>query len=63
MLELDLVLERFLRRHYDRLTERQREQLDRLLGYEDYDLWEAIMGRKEPEDKNLEPVLGLIRNS
>lgn len=63
MLELDLVLERFMDKHFGRLTEQQKEQLHLLLEYEDYDLWEAIMGRKAPENKNLEPVLGLIRAS
>jgi antitoxin CptB len=50
MLENDLVLERFLARRGDALTEDEVAMLDRLLDLPDNELWDLIAGRAEPAD-------------
>jgi antitoxin CptB len=50
MLENDLVLERFLARRGDALTEDEVAMLDRLLDLPDNELWDLIAGRAEPPD-------------
>jgi antitoxin CptB len=42
MLELDLVLERFLGENYVKLTEQQQAEFDALLDLPDQDLWALI---------------------
>lgn len=61
MLELDLVLQTFLDRHFDRLDTEQRAALERLLEYPDNDLLDFVMGRAEPLDKRCVPLLELLR--
>lgn len=63
MLELDLLLARFLTEKIDTLNESQADVLDRLLTYPDQDLFDWLMARKKCEDASLGPVLELIRTS
>lgn len=42
MLELDMVLARFLEEHADRLTAPQWQEFERLVGLEDQALWQRI---------------------
>jgi antitoxin CptB len=58
LLELDLVLARFVERHFFSLAAAEQESFKRLLEYPDNDLWDLIAGRREPQAG--EP-LGLIR--
>jgi antitoxin CptB len=58
LLELDLVLARFVERHFSSLAPAEQESFKRLLAYPDNDLWDLIAGRREPQAG--EP-LGLIR--
>lgn len=44
MLELDLVLERFLGENYAQLTARQRQEFETLLELEDHELWQRVRG-------------------
>jgi antitoxin CptB len=44
LLELDLIFERFLERHFDQLDDRQLEILEELLRTEDHDLWAMVNG-------------------
>lgn len=46
MLELDIVLERFVARHYATLAPEAVQCLDDLLEYADNDLWELIVGKQ-----------------
>jgi len=48
MLELDLVLTRFLERHFENLTPGQHAAFKTLLEYSDNDLWDLISQREEP---------------
>ncbi|MEO5862502.1 MAG: succinate dehydrogenase assembly factor 2 [Burkholderiales bacterium] len=60
MLELDLLLARFLTEKIDTLDESQGQLLDRFLTYPDQDLFDWLMARKKCEDPSILPVLELI---
>ena len=58
LLELDLVLEAFLREELNSLTPAELGEFSRLLDAADNDLWDWVSGRGEPPD----PVLaGLVQ--
>jgi len=61
LLELDIVLQRFMDKHYPQLSETELQQLATLLDLSDNDLWDMITTRKEPEDASLWPVLRLLQ--
>ena len=50
LLELDLVLERFWRRHEQTIDLEQAMLLEELLELEDHDLWDMLCGRQEIAD-------------
>ena len=61
MLELDLVLARFLDRHFADLPPSQQEAFKALLEYPDNDLWDLVAGRIEAAPGDQATVLGLLR--
>ncbi len=61
LLELDLVLERFVARYLDVLNPDQTAVFKELLAYEDNDLLDMVMGRAEPVNGNLSAVLEMMR--
>jgi succinate dehydrogenase flavin-adding protein (antitoxin of CptAB toxin-antitoxin module) len=61
MLELDLVLNAFVERHFDTLDAREIEMLQALLAYPDPVLLELVMGHAEPEDPAESDMLALLR--
>ncbi len=61
LLELDIVLERFMDKHYTQLSDKDLQQFNRLLDMSDSDLWDMVTSRKEPEDASLRPLLGLLQ--
>lgn len=61
LLELDLILKRFLDVHFDRLDARQRELFNELLDQPDNDLLDWALGRGEPDDSRYLPVIHLLR--
>jgi succinate dehydrogenase flavin-adding protein (antitoxin of CptAB toxin-antitoxin module) len=62
LLELDLVLERFLATRFDALDAGQLEALDRLLDMEDHDLWAVINGRAECDRSEFAQLVALLRS-
>lgn len=62
LLELDLVLERFVSRHLDALDAGQTEVFKELLAYEDNDLLDMVMGRADPVNAQLSDVLNMMRS-
>lgn len=56
MLELDLVLERFLGENYAQLTARQQQEFETLLELEDHELWQRVRG-EEPVTSIVEQML------
>ena len=63
LLELDLILQKFLERHFEGLDARERGLFDELLELPDNDLLDCVMGRREPDDTRLLGVLELLRSS
>ena len=61
LLELDLVLERFLRENSDGLTPVELELFRRLLAAPDNDLWDWISGRTDPYDPALTELVARLR--
>jgi antitoxin CptB len=63
LLELDLILARFLDRHYAGLDAGQRQAFDRLLEAPDNDLLDLAMGRVEADSEVEGMLVNLLRNS
>ena len=61
LLELDLILKRFLETHFDRLDSRQRDLFNQLLDEPDNDLLDWILGRKESFESRYRPLVELLR--
>jgi antitoxin CptB len=62
LLELDLVLERFLEKHRDDLQGERLASFKTLLDYTDIDLLNLIRARAECRDARLAEVVGWMRN-
>ncbi len=61
LLELDLVLSRFLESRYDDLTSVQLEALTRLLDLPDNDLLDMVMGRAQSNDPACAEIVSFLR--
>ena len=63
MLELDVVLARFLAYHFETLTPGQHAAFKTLLEYSDNDLWDLVSGHAElgPLDTDALTVASLLR--
>jgi len=65
MLENDLLLERFFKRHEGALTQAQAQAIESLMDLPDNDLLDLLLARTEPQGELAQPdvqdVLGLIR--
>lgn len=56
LLELDIILRRFVDEHYAKLDETEIRQFETLLDLSDNDLWDMI-ALKQTDDKNPQSVL------
>ncbi|MDH5480674.1 MAG: succinate dehydrogenase assembly factor 2 [Nitrosomonas sp.] len=63
LLELDIILGRFMEQHYARLNENELQQFEVLLSQSDNDLWDMITEKKKLFDDSLLPVLKLLQQS
>lgn len=63
MLELDIVLQRFIDKHYARLGASQLEQFETLLSLSDHDLWAMIAGKATVPDETFLSLLKLLQQS
>jgi succinate dehydrogenase flavin-adding protein (antitoxin of CptAB toxin-antitoxin module) len=61
LLELDLILKRFLENQFDRLDARQRDLFNQLLDESDNDLLDWALGRGDPFDTRYQPLVELLR--
>lgn len=61
MLELDVILERFLARGYHKLTEPQKALFERLLKEQDPMLYSWFLGYEQPQPEYQE-LIALIRD-
>ena len=60
LLELDIVLQRFVDTYYAKLNEAELRQFETLLDLSDSDLW-AMIALKEARNMNSQPVLRLLQ--
>ncbi len=60
MLELDLVLEPFVRARYAALKSDDRRRFENLMRCEDQELYAWLLGREEPEDPEMRAIVGRI---
>ena len=60
LLELDLVLAKFLDRHLKTLSPGRLAAFKRLLDYPDNDLWDFVTGKMTPPDAESEQIIKLF---
>ena len=60
LLELDIVLQRFVDTYYAKLNKAELRQFETLLDLSDNDLW-AMIALKEAGNMNSQPVLRLLQ--
>ncbi|AJQ94529.1 MULTISPECIES: succinate dehydrogenase assembly factor 2 [Gynuella] len=60
MLELDLVLLPFLEKHYQHISDQNKEYYAELLKCEDQDLFSWFLSRQKPEDPRLKQIVDVI---
>lgn len=63
MLELDIVLLRFMDKHYAQLNEVELQQFEELLSLPDNELWDLIVGKKKNKNDKVQHVLNLLQFS
>jgi antitoxin CptB len=63
MLELDLVLNAFLERHFPGLDAAGRDAFGRLLDLSDPELLDLVMGREEAVGRDDREILALVRSA
>ncbi len=63
LLELDLILGRFLAQHLSGMGEAQLGAFEALLGHTDNDLWDLVSGRGEVLADDQRCLLNLIRKA
>lgn len=63
LLELDIILQRFMDRYYTQLDEQGLKQFEQLLTLPDNDLLDLIMVRQVTMDAGLQQVLELLKKS
>jgi antitoxin CptB len=63
MLEVDIVLERFLERHAGRISDLELNSFKELLDLPDNDLWDLIVGRAEATRPEWSVVIDKLRQA
>lgn len=63
LLELDIVLGRFVEQHYATLDDAQLQAFDQLLDLPDTELWDMITGRGAPPQPEWQTVLEWLKSS
>ena len=63
LLELDIVLGRFIEQRYPALDDEQCVVFDELLDYPDTELWDLITGKKEPTHARQRVVLEWLQQA
>ena len=60
MLELDLVLEPFVKQQFRQLSELNQQRYEQLLECEDQDLFSWFLGRMRPQDEEIASIVDTI---
>ncbi|WP_174714495.1 succinate dehydrogenase assembly factor 2 [Legionella sainthelensi] len=63
MLELDLILQRFLEKHLDLISKEELDAFNNLLSCTDPELFAWLMGHDEPQENELKKIVAIIRSS
>lgn len=63
MLELDLLLERFIQARLDNMTDLELDKFENLLVNSDPDLYAWLMGYESPTDKEVADFVAIIRSA
>ena len=61
LLELDIVLGRFIEAHYAQLDQADKQVFDALLDMPDTELWDMVAGRREAAQNGQQVMLEKIR--
>jgi antitoxin CptB len=61
LLELDLLLNTYVDKVYDQLTDEEKWQFISLLDMQDQEMYEMLSGKTSPNDKQLAELLDKIR--
>lgn len=61
MLELDLILQRFLQQGLNQLSTQELKAFDALLNCPDPELYAWLMGYEDPEDEELKGIVTILR--
>lgn len=62
-LELELALAPFVEKRLATLSEQEKARYAKLLDHDDWDIYEWIQGRGEPDDPELAGILDAIRRA
>ena len=62
LLELDVLLERFLERHHDQLQGERLSSFQTLLNFTDNELWDLVRARTDCRDARLVEVVQWLRD-
>ncbi len=63
MLELDIIFNDFIEKHYTSLSEAQKEILNQLLDYPDQLLFDLFLGHMQSSDNSVSDLVQTIRQS
>ena len=63
MLELDIILNEFLKKGYNSLNSQQKALLDQMLDYPDQLLFDLFLGHMKSSDKDVANLVTHIRNT
>jgi len=63
MLELDILLNGFLDKSYEKITVQQKNTLDQMLDYPDQLLFDLFLGHMQSSDNNVSELVQTIRQS
>lgn len=61
MLELDELLVPFCDKHFESLSKQQKEDFERLLSFQDPDLFVWFVGSEQPDDPAIEALIHHIK--
>ncbi len=61
LLELDIVLLRFMDKYYSQLNAAELQQFEELLSLSDNELWDLIAGKKKNKNDKIQHVLRLLQ--
>lgn len=63
LLELDIVLEKFVKQHFNSLTATQLQAFDALLDTPDNQLWDMVTGRQHSDEPGTRAMLELLQST